>query len=335
MTFQLTSKLLSHNPEYYTIWNYRRLILQHLFTQGVHSSNDGKASAELHNAGVATAHNVELTEKQNAIATLIKDDLHFLIPLLRQFPKCYWIWDHRSWLLATATEHLPVAAAIGLWQGELGLVTKMLGLDSRNFHGWGYRRSVVAALEKQTGQSMVQSEFEYTTKMINANLSNFSAWHNRSQLIPRLLDERKANSQERKKLLDEEIELITTALYTDPYDQSLWFYHQYLMSTLDPDAPTNSPEYSRNTRILETVGESDRLHYLEQELDSIREMLDGAEDCKYIYQALLEYAQRDLELDAGNKKVTKQEMESWLGALKKIDPLRRGRWADLEAKMKF
>ncbi|KAK1059392.1 Rab geranylgeranyltransferase [Friedmanniomyces endolithicus] len=29
-TFQLTSQLLTQNPEYYTIWNYRRLVLQHV-----------------------------------------------------------------------------------------------------------------------------------------------------------------------------------------------------------------------------------------------------------------------------------------------------------------
>jgi geranylgeranyl transferase type-2 subunit alpha len=71
----------------------------------------------------------------------------------------------------------------------------MLSLDSRNFHGWGYRRTVIAALESNgldqgkpgvtdvAGQSLVEEEFTYTTKMIETNLSNFSAWHNRSKLI--------------------------------------------------------------------------------------------------------------------------------------------------------
>ena len=215
-------------------------------------------------------------------------------------------------------------------------MSKMLALDSRNFHGWSYRREVVGELEKlEGGKSRSEGEFGYTTKMIRTNLSNFSAWHNRSQLIPRILEERGAGSEERQRFFDEEFELITRALYTDPYDQSLWFYHQYLMSTLGPSSPTSSDGYSRTTAVLSPVTNEDRLHYLEQELDSIREMLDGAEDCKYIYQALLEYSGRYLEVDAGNKKVTTQEMGGWLEELRKLDPLREGRWKDLGVKMKL
>ena len=85
----------------------------------------------------------------------------------------------------------------------------MLSLDSRNFHGWGYRRTIIQALESDVlrieGQStnMTRSEFDYTTKMINSNLSNFSAWHNRSKLIPRLLSDMKADHEVRRKFLND------------------------------------------------------------------------------------------------------------------------------------
>ena len=84
----------------------------------------------------------------------------------------------------------------------------MLSLDSRNFHGWGYRRIIVQALESKKldfqtkSETMTEPEFQYSTKMIESNLSNFSAWHYRSKLIPRLLDERQADSQTRLKMLD-------------------------------------------------------------------------------------------------------------------------------------
>lgn len=48
---------------------------------------------------------------------------------------------------------------------------------------------------------MTEVEFAYTTSKINADLSNFSAWHSRSQLIPRLLNERKAEQVARKEFL--------------------------------------------------------------------------------------------------------------------------------------
>jgi len=179
--------LLSSNPEYYSVWNYRRQVLQHEFLQA--------ASSDSENAGV------------DRIADLIKSDLLFLIPLLRSFPKCYWIWNYRLWLLDEAKRLLPLPLARGLWQEELALVGRMLSLDSRNFHGWGYRRFVVETLEMllsegTTRKTMAPEEFEYAKKMISTNLSNFSAWHYRTKLIQRLLNENSANDEERKNMLN-------------------------------------------------------------------------------------------------------------------------------------
>lgn len=43
-----------------------------------------------------------------------------------------------------------------------------------------------------------------------------------------------------------------------------------------------------NTTMTPNLTDSERLEYLRQEVDAIQEMLDGAEDCKYIYQALID-----------------------------------------------
>ena len=137
---------------------------------------------------------------------LIQADLEFLFPLMVKFPKCYWLWNYRVWLLEEANKRLDVTTARDLWDRELALVGKMLVKDTRNFHGWGYRRRVVDELEsaKLIGKSMVEAEFEYTTRMIHGDkgLSNFSAFHRRSKLIPRLLFERDASATERKQFLD-------------------------------------------------------------------------------------------------------------------------------------
>lgn len=136
---------------------------------------------------------------------MLRSELGFTVPLLMEFPKCYWIWKYRSWLLQEAIQRLDPAVARRIWEDELGLDTKMLSKDRRNFHAWGYRRNLVGHLESAvlSGKSMVESEFEFTTKMIHVDLSNFSAWHNRSKLIPRLLDERQADESARKKFFDQ------------------------------------------------------------------------------------------------------------------------------------
>jgi geranylgeranyl transferase type-2 subunit alpha len=171
---QKTTSLLQKNPEYYTIWNHRRRIYSHEFSDLDHQVSSGTLSTELRNS---------------QLLDIIHLDLQFIFPLQLTYPKCYWIWNHRMWLLDSATTLLPTPTSTTLWTDELTLVSKMLTRDSRNFHGWGYRRTVVHNLESLTHTSMTRSEFEYTTKMIKTNLSNFSAWHNRTQLISRLLKE--------------------------------------------------------------------------------------------------------------------------------------------------
>lgn len=57
--------------------------------------------------------------------------------------------------------------------------------------------------EEDGPKSMAQEEFEYAKKMISTNLSNFSAWHCRTKLIQRLLNEKSASNEERKKMLDD------------------------------------------------------------------------------------------------------------------------------------
>ncbi|KAJ5884488.1 hypothetical protein N7504_012060 [Penicillium tannophilum] len=303
-TLKKISELLNRNPEYYTIWNHRRQVMRHQFSEAGDSTDE--------------------TTTQPALQ-LIKNDLMFLIPLLRSFPKCYWIWNYRLWLLDEARRLLALPEARQLWQEEFFLVGKMLTLDSRNFHGWGYRRLVVETLKQlgtpEEAMGMTQKEFEYAKKMIGANLSNFSAWHYRTKLIQRLLDEQRATDDERKTMLDEELSLIHQALI-DPYDQSVWFYHQNLLSVFDPDTADRT--------MAPNLTSTERLAYLLQEIENIQEIIDGAEDCKYIYQALIECTVLVSKVAGSLSSEDRDQILSWLSELKQLDPLRQRRWLDFE-----
>ncbi|KAF2658392.1 hypothetical protein K491DRAFT_756116 [Lophiostoma macrostomum CBS 122681] len=262
----LTTKLLNENPEYYTVWNHRRRVLETLLI----TPAAGDESSE---------------SPERRLGEYIQADLQLTFALLRKFPKCYWIWNHRDWALRKGETLLGFDTSRNLWSGELLLVGKMLHADSRNFHAWSYRRFVVAQIERlgssavqseekvplNEPRSLAESEFEYTTKMIKTNLSNFSAWHNRSKLIPRLLNERVADRAQRRRLLDDELALICTAINTDPFDQSIWYYHQYLMSTLSPECPQQS-------MIVLDLNNGDREKYLAHEMQYIQEILEDETD---------------------------------------------------------
>ena len=80
-----------------------------------------------------------------------------------------------------------------------------------------------------------------------------------------------------------EIQLIISAMYTDPYpyQQSAWFYYQFLITTL--------AGYAGHATITPNLTPEDRVEYVTRQLVILKDMLDGAEDCKWIYNALIDY----------------------------------------------
>ncbi|GKT86533.1 geranylgeranyl transferase type-2 subunit alpha [Colletotrichum tofieldiae] len=242
----------------------------------------------------------------------------FTIPLLLEFPKSYWIWKYRSWLLQQAIDLLPRPVARRIWEEELGLVSKMLTKDRRNFHAWATGGS--AALD---GGSLVEYEFEYTTKMINVDLSNFSAWHNRSNLIPRLLEERGADDEARQKFLEDELNLVREALNVGPEDQSLWFYHHFLVQ--------NMTESDGHSKIAPNLVLEQKASYVKREIEDIKDLLEDYDDITWIYKALLDYTRAlpKVEGRALNDEET-DDLKTWMAKVRQLDPMRNGRWNDLE-----
>ncbi|KAL7931759.1 protein prenylyltransferase [Trichoderma chlorosporum] len=312
--FELTTKLLRQNPEYYTIWNIRRRCLIACLLSGAadHTASEPQG-------GTPDAKN------QDSDGQVLQSEIAFTMPLLMEFPKCYWIWNFRQWLLSQAIQRLPLPAARKIWETELGLVSKMLNRDQRNYHAWGYRRLVVAQLESSEldGKSMAEDEFAYTTKMIGQSLSNFSAWHNRSLLIPKVLEQRAADDKARAAFLGKELDLVRDALNVGPEDQSLWYYHQYLVSQIVGDGTSQT--------ITPALTVDEKITYLKHEIDEIKDLLEDYADIKWIYEALSEYtvALERLQRTSG-KSAEAGDLQVFLSKLRTLDPMRTGRWNDVE-----
>ena len=122
-------------------------------------------------------------------------------------------------------------------------------------------------------------------------------------------------------LIDSELELIHKALF-DPYDQSLWFYHQNLMCTFDPEQAARS--------MAPRLSNEQRIEYIVSEREYIEEVLEDAQDCKWAYQALIETMLLEARLRNGLPEVDRKKVLKWLEKLKTLDPLRKGRWTDME-----
>ncbi|XP_010439023.1 PREDICTED: geranylgeranyl transferase type-2 subunit alpha 1-like [Camelina sativa] len=159
----------------------------------------------------------------NSVKSILDEELRVVENALKQNFKSYGAWHHRKWVLSKGH------SSTG---NELKLLDKFQKLDPRNFHAWNYRRFVVELTNRSE-----QDELQYTDDMINNNFSNYSAWHNRSVLLSSLLANRVDGFIPEKKIPDE-YEIVHQAIFTDPDDQSGWFYHLWLLAqTVNVESP--------------------------------------------------------------------------------------------------
>ncbi|CUS23656.1 LAQU0S11e01288g1_1 [Lachancea quebecensis] len=271
-----TRKLLELNPEFNAVWNYRRDLI---------SALKSELSLEFWN-----------------------NELAFTMQQLKLFPKVYWIWNHRLWCL----NHFP-QSPIGKWQQELAIVSKLLTMDARNFHGWHYRRVVVGRLEQMLHTSLNQQELDFTTEKINANISNFSAWHQRANLLPKMFEKGQVSNE--KSFVEHEFRYIINAMFTDAEDQSVWFYIKWFVKS---DIVTKSLSPGEYASLLQDLKDNITL-INEDELE-----FSGKENmwCLKILCVLEELQMKDVgRVETQQRKI--------LDKLTKIDPLRQNRYLHL------
>ncbi|KAI6043063.1 rab-protein geranylgeranyltransferase [Pisolithus marmoratus] len=219
--FDATQRLLEKNPEFYTVWNYRRNIM----LNGIFPDS---------------------TSEQ--INNILASELMLTTTALKEHPKVYWLWNHRRWCLQNIPDG-PIVEdkpslqwRIDSWNKELAVVEKMLNADARNFLAWNYRRYVLASMPIQRPET---AELAYTTRKISSSFSNFSAWHQRSKIYTSLW---RSGELDPVKSRDEELRLIHNAIYTDPDDQSAWIYHRWLIGSGE-----NEKQLMREITVIEEL----------------------------------------------------------------------------------
>ena len=150
-----------------------------------------------------------------------------------------------------------------------------MSADQRNFHCWNYRRYIVIL-----GAVSPSKEIHFSLTKIQENFSNYSAFHHRSVYIKDNL------SNSPTEVLPEELALIENAIFTEPDDQSAWWYHQFLFTWIEK--VISAAGAVETSRLLEPLPSnlnppdySWLLSIINQQLDMLQSLIEIEPDCKW------------------------------------------------------
>jgi protein farnesyltransferase/geranylgeranyltransferase type-1 subunit alpha len=160
---ELTASALSLNAANYSVWHYRRQVLQHL------NKDTKEELAYVAKIIEEEPKNYQVWYHRQKLVEWSGDpsgELEFTANALQYDSKNYHAWQYRQWLIRTYS----------LWEGELAYVDRLLGEDLRNNSAWNQRNFVVAGTTGYTDE-VVSRELEYALKFIRKAPNNESAWN--------------------------------------------------------------------------------------------------------------------------------------------------------------
>ncbi|BAM41683.1 uncharacterized protein TOT_040000064 [Theileria orientalis strain Shintoku] len=153
---------------------------------------------------------------KNALVDSLMGERQLTEKSLKANPKSYSIWHHRLWTMSFLFI-LKVENISEMLLEEYKLCFKLFQFDGRNFHCWSYFNYITHYFKLlNTGTDLDKMVYEDILNLINENFSNYSAWYSKSNLPS-------ANTSTK-----DDLELVKQVLYTEPKDQSLWNYYNWL-----------------------------------------------------------------------------------------------------------